>query len=131
MLAEAEADGVRVFRAGDHVTEAAHPATSAEEPDVPAEDDGHHHDDPHIWLDPVAMAETARALTPVLGELGVDVSDRLADLECRLAALDAEVRGILAAVPEDRRKLVTGHESMGYFADRYGFDGWSARSSRA
>jgi zinc/manganese transport system substrate-binding protein len=24
-------------------------------------------------------------------------------------------------VPEANRKLVTGHESMGYFADRYGF----------
>ena len=28
---------------------------------------------------------------------------------------------MLAAVPAANRKLVTGHESMGYFADRYGF----------
>ena len=35
--------------------------------------------------------------------------------------LDAEARATLAVVPEANRKLVTGHESMGYFADRYAF----------
>ncbi len=29
---------------------------------------------------------------------------------------------ILAVVPDEDRKLVTGHRSMGYFADRYGFE---------
>ena len=29
---------------------------------------------------------------------------------------------ILADVPEPARKLVTGHRSLGYFADRYGFE---------
>ena len=27
----------------------------------------------------------------------------------------------MRSVPETKRKLVTGHESMGYFAQRYGF----------
>jgi zinc/manganese transport system substrate-binding protein len=31
------------------------------------------------------------------------------------------VRTMLEPVPAANRKLVTGHESMGYFADRYGF----------
>jgi len=31
------------------------------------------------------------------------------------------VRTLLAPIPDTSRKLVTGHESMGYFADRYGF----------
>ncbi len=50
-----------------------------------------------------------------------DVADLGADLDGRLADLDAEIRETLAVVPEASRKLVTGHESMGYFADRYGF----------
>ena len=45
-----------------------------------------------------------------------------AALVARLEALDAEVAAILSVVPDDGRKLVTGHRSMGYFADRYGFE---------
>jgi zinc/manganese transport system substrate-binding protein len=39
-----------------------------------------------------------------------------------LTALDAEMEATLAAVPADRRKLVTNHEVLGYFAQRYGFE---------
>jgi zinc/manganese transport system substrate-binding protein len=39
-----------------------------------------------------------------------------------LEALHRDAGGELAALPHERRKLVTGHESMGYFADRYGFE---------
>jgi zinc/manganese transport system substrate-binding protein len=54
--------------------------------------------------------------------LGVDVADRGADLADRLEALDAEVAATLSAIAPEHRRLVTGHESMGYFADRYGFE---------
>ena len=40
----------------------------------------------------------------------------------QLDALDAEIAGILAAVPLAHRKLVTNHHAFGYFADRYGFE---------
>jgi zinc/manganese transport system substrate-binding protein len=40
----------------------------------------------------------------------------------QLEALDAEVEGLLVAIPSDRRVLVTNHEVFGYFADRYGFE---------
>jgi ABC-type Zn uptake system ZnuABC Zn-binding protein ZnuA len=40
----------------------------------------------------------------------------------QLEALDAEIDQTIATVPEDRRILVTNHEFMGYFADRYGFE---------
>lgn len=82
----------------------------------------HGSEDPHFWTDPVAMRAVVDALGPVIAELGVDVADRQADLGSRLDALDAQVREILAVIPEDGRKLVTGHESMGYFADEYGFE---------
>jgi ABC-type Zn uptake system ZnuABC Zn-binding protein ZnuA len=38
-----------------------------------------------------------------------------------LDELDAYIRGQVALIPSDRRKLVTDHEALGYFADRYGF----------
>ena len=73
--------------------------------------------DPHDFQ---PSAKDAEAIAE--GDLGLDVGARAADLAARLDALDDELRRTLAAVPADRRELVTGHESMGYFADRYGFD---------
>ena len=46
---------------------------------------------------------------------------RTAELADELEVLDGELASILSIVPESERKLVTGHESLGYFADRYGF----------
>lgn len=131
--------GVPVFTATDHVR------LREIGEDEPADDHGHedgdhaHEDeasgakgngdhahgpeDPHIWMDPVAMRDAMAALAPVVErELGVDLGERPAELAARLDALDAEIRETLAVVPEERRKLVTGHESMGYFADRYDFE---------
>lgn len=36
--------------------------------------------------------------------------------------LDAELTALLSVIPQTRRKLVSGHDSLGYFADRYGFE---------
>ena len=38
-----------------------------------------------------------------------------------LIALDAEVEGILAPLHSEDRLLITNHDALGYFADRYGF----------
>ena len=109
-LDEAEKAGVAVFRATDHIT-------------VREVGDGEHGGgDPHFWVDPISMQDVVAALVPELAKVGVDVADRGADLETRLADLDAETRASLAVVPDASRKLVTGHESMGYFADRYAFE---------
>lgn len=79
--------------------------------------------DPHIWMDPLAMRDAMTALAPVAErEVGVDLGERPSELAARLGDLDAEIRDTLAAVPEERRRLVAGHESMGYLADRYGFE---------
>lgn len=120
-LDDARAQGVPVFAASDHVViRALDPAPSGDPVTGP---DGHGPGtlDPHFWLDPLAMRDVVLALGPVVSAMGVDVSDRQADLVARLESLDAEVRTTLTVVPPERRLLVTGHESMGYFADRYGF----------
>jgi zinc/manganese transport system substrate-binding protein len=78
--------------------------------------------DPHFWLDPLAMKPIVIALTKMLGnDFNIDVNERAKDIAGRLDALDAEIKGMAAAVPVENRKLVTGHESMGYFAARYDF----------
>jgi zinc/manganese transport system substrate-binding protein len=122
VLETAASEGVPWFQSADHLrlrdleveTEAGHEAED--------EEDQHGLEDPHIWTDPLAMRDVVVALEPALGEAGIDVGDASASLVAQLEALDAEVEQILSVVPDAERKLVTGHRSMGYFADRYGFE---------
>jgi zinc/manganese transport system substrate-binding protein len=136
-LEEAAASGVPVFEATDHVTvrtigddhehdgqedASSTPPSPTDEAHAAEADHDHEGLDPHFWVDPLSMRDVVAALAAALADVGVDVSDREVDLVGRLEALDAEVRTILEVIPADQRELVTGHESMGYFADRYGFE---------
>ncbi len=121
-LDEVAASGVPVFRAMDHVVIRAVDGDPAAEGTPDADGHGLGVFDPHFWTDPMSMRDAVFALVPVLTSVGVDTGDRGLDLAGRLADLDTEVRSILDVVPPERRKLVTGHESMGYFAPRYGFE---------
>lgn len=123
-LDNAADDGVPTFVATDHITV----RTVGADEVVAAEGDEHDHDeeagaqDPHLWMDPLTVRDVVTALGPALAAEGIDVSAGIARVEASLTALDEQVRSILAPVPAERRKLVTGHESFGYFADRYGFE---------
>ena len=123
-LAGARDDGVAVFTATDHVALREVSEGEAEHHEGTGDDDGADSgEDPHIWMDPIAMRDVALALAPALETgLGLELGGRAGDLGARLDALDAELARTLAVVPPDRRELVTGHESMGYLADRYGFE---------
>jgi len=119
-LEQARRSGVRFFTAADHVTvRKVGPGEGIPSGDP---DQAIGASDPHLWTDPVTMKAVARALAAEIGaDFGVDLSAQLTDLERRLDGLDAEIRGSVVAIPPANRKLVTGHESMGYFAQRYGF----------
>ncbi len=141
VLEAADAEGVTWFQAADHITvrdleqggaddhadhdEADHDEADHDEADHDeADHDEHDHglEDPHIWTDPLLMRDVVAALEPLLLEAGLDVSANAEALTADLEALDADVARILADVPEPDRKLVTGHQSLGYFADRYGLE---------
>ncbi len=118
---EAEKAGVKRFIASDHITVrhvAAGQGIDTSDPDqaVGAED-------PHLWMDPLTVKAAVAALaTQMKTDLGIDVSARATDLEARLTTLNDQVAAILSAVPTAQRSLVTGHESLGYFAERYGYN---------
>ena len=105
-----------------------------EEEEEHDEDEEHGHDehghehgefDPHVWMDPTLVTawaeEIAEALAEVDPDHGADYAERADALAGELHALDAWVRERVAAIPRDRRILVTDHDVFGYFADRYGF----------
>jgi zinc/manganese transport system substrate-binding protein len=119
-LQQAQEAGVKFFTASDHITvrkvgEGEGIPTGDPDQAVGAED-------PHLWMDPVDMKAVVAALaTQVKTDLGIDLTDRATDLESRLDALNQEVADKVKSLPDANRKLVTGHESMGYFAQRFGF----------
>ena len=102
----------------EHADEHMHEDEDADHEDA----HGHGPEDPHLWLDPVAMGSVVDAMVPAMAELGIDVEDGAAAFEAELVALDAEIEAMIATIPEDQRKLVTGHEALGYFVDRYGLE---------
>jgi zinc/manganese transport system substrate-binding protein len=71
------------------------------------------------------MVPVIAALTDALVAAGVDEAatrQRSEAYATELEALDAELEDLLAALPVQRRVLVTNHEVLAYFADRYGFE---------
>jgi zinc/manganese transport system substrate-binding protein len=88
--------------------------------------DDHEHGglDAHTWTDPVRMADAVRRIGGTLAEIAPDGNweSRAEDAAQSLLELHDEIDAILAAVPQERRKLVTNHDSFGYFAARYDFE---------
>ena len=83
-------------------------------------------DDPHWWQDPrnaERAVETIRARLTKLDPGGRRAYRRnAARLERRLRTLDARIAGCVARVPAAKRRIVTTHDALGYFARRYGVD---------
>ncbi len=79
--------------------------------------------DPHVWLDPIRMAEGVRIIGDQLAELDPTLTPGPAESYAEsLERLDGRIREVLAPIPPERRLLVTYHDSLGYFAERYGFE---------
>ncbi len=81
--------------------------------------------DPHFWTDPATMTAVVDALESSAAEIdGIDSEKLAASAEAyraELAALDAEMTEAFAAIPAQRRALVTNHHVFGYLAERFGF----------
>ena len=120
-LNAAEQSGVKIFTASDHIV--VRHVGSHEGDNRPG---NNHHEgasDPHIWTDPLTMKSVVEALVPVLkNELWIDAADRAQDVIGRLDDMDKYIADTLAPISAEDRKIVTGHQSMGYFSQRYGFD---------
>jgi zinc/manganese transport system substrate-binding protein len=78
-------------------------------------------EDPHLWMDPMTLIDVVEALVETLALANIDVTEQGMKVTEDLATLDNEVGKLVGEISEDKRKLVTGHESLGYFASRYGF----------
>ena len=83
-------------------------------------------EDPHWWQDPRNAARAVGRIRDALSKADParrEVYERNATAYTRrLRALDRSVARCLASVPRRERRLVTTHDALGYFADRYGIE---------
>ena len=104
------------------------PIDFAEEAEAGEEHDGHGHGihDPHFWFDPLRVKLVVSDIAARLAALDPGRADAYranADAyNARLDALHAWTEEQVGAIPAERRLLVTSHDSLGYFAERYGFE---------
>ncbi|MDD2923430.1 MAG: metal ABC transporter substrate-binding protein, partial [Anaerolineales bacterium] len=81
--------------------------------------------DPHLWLDPnlvVFYVENIRAALTQYDPAGAEIYKSNAEAyAAQLKELDAWIQDQVRQIPENKRLLITNHESVGYFAERYGF----------
>lgn len=98
------------------------------------DDDGHYHaaeeNGVHGGIDPHAFQSVpnARVYVKNISEAfcAEDAANcavyqaAAADYDTALAALDGDIRAAVAAIPEDKRTIITSHDAFGYFAHEYG-----------
>ena len=81
--------------------------------------------DPHIWQDVqnaiIMTRNIADALAKIDSSKAANYHSRAEQAISKLEALDSYVLGKVAELPAQKRKLVTSHDTFGYFAKRYGF----------
>lgn len=100
-----------------------------DEDDHAREDEhGHAHEgaDPHVWMTPANAMVMVHNIEHALSELdpaNAETYEVNAEAyEAQLEALDEWVMAQIETIPAKDRKLVTDHDSFGYYVDRYGLE---------
>jgi zinc/manganese transport system substrate-binding protein len=117
VLESAAGDGARILTVGELVGPIPFAALASDH-------DHEASDDPHFWMDPLRVAEATLLISEELALVDdtFDWSDRAETYAEELASLDLEIISVLGVIPDDERKLVSNHHSLGYFAERYDFE---------
>jgi zinc/manganese transport system substrate-binding protein len=86
---------------------------------------GHAHEvDPHAWQSAANAKIYVENIRKALGEVdpagAATYAANARAYQAELDALDAEIKAAVAALPAERRVVVTTHDAFGYFSDAYG-----------
>jgi ABC-type Zn uptake system ZnuABC Zn-binding protein ZnuA len=102
------------------------PAGASPRGDEHEEGDSHPPADPHVWFEVRNVMRWAQNAARVLAQLDpahAAAYDANSDAYLtKLAELEIYAEAELAAIPPERRVLVTNHDALGYFARAYGFE---------
>ena len=103
--------GITLREGGEHHEGDAEPAAGEEE------------HDPHVWQNPqnakTMAANIATALAAADAANASFYQQSLATYQAKLDELDADIETKINTIPAAQRKLVTDHDALGYYIDRY------------
>ncbi|NES99069.1 MAG: zinc ABC transporter substrate-binding protein [Sphaerospermopsis sp. SIO1G1] len=91
---------------------------------IQVEEEGVKEPDPHVWHDISNGKEMVRLIGDTLGQIDPDNADtykaNAQKYNTRLDKLDTWIKQQIALIPADKRRLVTTHDAMSYYARAYG-----------
>lgn len=97
--------------------------------DEAGHDDGEHSGgefDPHWWQDPrnvaAAAGEVKTALSQADRKASREFSSNTASFQAQVNRIDRQIGRCFDSLPASQLKLVTDHDALGYFANRYGIE---------
>lgn len=113
-----------VIVASDGVTPLAAEEHKSEEHE--AEEDQHEGADPHAFQDlantQIYVANIAKGLSEVAPVHAADFKANADELLAEIAALDRQLKADFAAIPPERRRVLTSHDAFRYFGRAYGIE---------
>ncbi len=114
-------NGLTLLEAGEEVHDHEEQTAGATET---ADEHGEH--DPHVWQNPQNAMQMVKAIRDALVKAdpaNAAVYQQNAEAYLvKLEAMEKTIAATLEPLPKESRKLVTSHDALGYFADRFGFE---------
>ena len=102
------------------------PLAAEEEEGEAHEDEGHEGIDPHAFQDlgnaQIYVANIAKGLSEVAPDHAADFKANADKLIAEIAALDRQLKADFAAIPQDKRRVLTSHDAFHYFGRAYGIE---------
>ena len=115
-----------VEASGEHAGHEQGHEEGRERHDTDADGQDHGAFDPHFWFDPLRVKQAVTVISDQLSQLDPEGASRYrgnaAAYSLELDSLHGWITEEVANLPEDRRLLVTSHDSFQYFAQRYRFE---------
>ena len=82
--------------------------------------------DPHFWMDPllvqIYVGNLDAGFSKVAPERSYEFHQNAQVVDRKLTELDTWITAQIENIPPQKRTLITNHETLGYFAVRYGFE---------
>ncbi|MGQ0603060.1 MAG: metal ABC transporter solute-binding protein, Zn/Mn family [Anaerolineales bacterium] len=118
----AASDGIEPLEGGEYHEEAGHNEGGTPEAE---EEHGHGEFDPHIWHSVPNAIQMVKNIRAALASAdAANAAEYQANTDAfivRLQELDNYLTTQVNTLPAERRKLITNHDALGYFANAYGF----------